>query len=196
MPDAAGGLSRLEQALAALQRVAGAPLRVWRSDGRRLKRMAGPPAPDWVPAVNGGAGRRVQTPEGPAWLEPIAGAPGVWLEIREPGSARSGPHALAQVVAAILGAEKETIQVAAELSERYEEIDLIYTISEILGHTIRLDEAAQRIVGEVANVVGARRASLLVYDPERKVLRIAAARGMDPAQVEPIEIDEEWRSAR
>ena len=135
--------------------------------------MAGPPAPDWVPAVNGGAGRRVQTPEGPAWLEPIAGAPGVWLEIREPGSARSGPHALAQVVAAILGAEKETIQVAAELSERYEEIDLIYTISEILGHTIRLDEAAQRIVGEVANVVGARRASLLVYDPERKVLRIA-----------------------
>jgi len=191
LPDAAGGLSRLEQALAALQRVAGAPLRVWRSDGRRLKRVAGPSAPDWVPAVNGGAGRRVQTPEGPAWLEPIAGAPGVWLEIREPGSARSGPHALAQVVAAILGAEKETIQVAAELSERYEEIDLIYTISEILGHTIRLDEAAQRIVGEVANVVGARRASLLVYDPERKVLRIAAARGMDPAQVEPIEIDEE-----
>ena len=71
MPDAAGGLSRLEQALAALQRVAGAPLRVWRSDGRRLKRVAGPPAPDWVPAANGGAGRRVQTPEGPAWLEPI-----------------------------------------------------------------------------------------------------------------------------
>ena len=75
MPDAAGGLSRLEHALAALQRVAGAPLRVWRSDGRRLKRVAGASAPDWVPAVNGGAGRRVQTPEGPAWLEPIAGAP-------------------------------------------------------------------------------------------------------------------------
>ena len=191
MPDAAGGLSRLEQALAALQRVAGAPLRVWRSDGRRLRWVAGPPAADWVPAVNGGAGRRVQTPEGPAWLEPIAGAPGVWLEIREPGAARSGPHALAQVVAAILGAEKETVQVAAELSERYEEIDLIYTISEILGHTIRLDEAAQRIVSEVANVVGARRASLLVYDPVLKILRIAAARGMDPAHVEPIEVDEE-----
>ena len=191
MPDAAGGLSRLDQALAALQRVAGAPLRVWRSDGRRLKRIAGAPAPDWVPAADGDAGRRVQTAEGPAWLEPIAGAPGVWLEIREPGSARSGPYALAQVVAAILGAEKETTQVAAELSERYEEIDLIYTISEILGHTIRLDEAAQRIVSEVANVVGARRASLFVYDPERKILRIAAARGMDPAHVEPIEVDEE-----
>ena len=56
-------------------------------------------------------------------------------------------------------AERQAGQVAAELSDRYEEIDLVYTISEILGHTVRLDEAARRILQEVATVVGARRAS-------------------------------------
>src|SRR3989442_6925903 len=71
-----------------------------------------------------------------------------------------------------MGAEEETGQVAAELSGRYEEIDLIYTISEILGHTIRLDEAANRILREVSAVVRARRATLLVHDPRAHVLRL------------------------
>src|SRR3989449_5631446 len=53
----------------------------------------------------------------------------------------------------------------------------IYTISDILGHTIRLDEAAGRILREVSPVVGARRATLLVLDEERRVLRIVAAPG-------------------
>src|SRR3989442_10530393 len=73
-----------------------------------------------------------------------------------------------------MGAEEETGQVAAELSGRYEEIDLIYTISEILGHTIRLDEAANRILREVSAVVRARRATLLVHDPRAHVLRLPA----------------------
>ena len=38
-----------------------------------------------------------------------------------------------------------------ELTGRYEEIDLLYAISEILGHTVRLEEAAQTIVREVAD---------------------------------------------
>src|SRR5258705_12002636 len=71
-------------------------------------------------------------------------------------------------------AEEETTQVAAELSGRYEEIDLIYTISEILGHTIRLDEAANRILREVSAVVRARRATLLVHDARAHVLRLVA----------------------
>src|SRR5207249_8586814 len=146
-----------------------------------------------------GRGGEVDTPDGSARLEPIPETEGLWLEIANggpskpltPGASPGTAEELAQIVGSVLAAERDAVQVAAELSERYEEIDLIYTISEILGHTIRLDEAAQRIVSEVANVVGARRASLFVYDPERKFLRIAAARGMDPAQVEPIEVDEE-----
>ncbi|MGH7336910.1 MAG: PP2C family protein-serine/threonine phosphatase, partial [Myxococcota bacterium] len=70
------------------------------------------------------------------------------------------------------------------------EIDLIYTISEILGHTIRLDEAANRILREVSNVVRARRATLLVYDAKANVLRLAAARGVELGEIDPIEVDD------
>src|SRR5207253_1420928 len=83
------------------------------------------------------------------------------LEVRPDGSGEREAVELAEVIGAVMGAEEETGQVAAELSGRYEEIDLIYTISEILGHTIRLDEAANRILREVSAVVRARRATLM-----------------------------------
>ena len=172
MPDAPGGVTgeRLERLLPVLERLAGARL--------RLRTGAGEPARQ------------------SASLEPIPGVDGVWLEIGDgtqgstltPGA--SPGKELAQIIGAVLSAERDAAQVAAELSERYEEIDLIYTISEILGHTIRLDEAAERILREVSTVVGARRATLLVHDPEAHVLRIVAARGMQPDDLEPIEVDD------
>jgi sigma-B regulation protein RsbU (phosphoserine phosphatase) len=173
VPDAARGLaappgseSRVERLLPALERLSGARLRLRRLDEE-------------------GAG-----------LEPIPGVAGWGLEIEDGGSGtRAGaqpprPADLAEIVGAVLGAERDAAQVAAELSERYEEIDLIYSISEILGHTIRLDEAAQRILTEVSTVVRARRATLLLYDAEQRVLRLVAARGMDPKDVDPIEVDD------
>jgi sigma-B regulation protein RsbU (phosphoserine phosphatase) len=174
VPDAPGGLTgdRLARLLPALERLAGARLR-----------------------LRTGAGDR---PPGSALLEPIPDIDGAWLEIGDgapekpltPGAGPGLAQELAQIVGAVLSAERDAAQVAAELSERYEEIDLIYTISEILGHTIRLDEAADRILREVSTVVGARRATLLVHDPEAHVLRIVAARGMQPDDLEPIEVDD------
>src|SRR5690348_1509141 len=133
-----------------------------------------------------------------ARLEPIPEAEGLSLEIANggpgkpptPGASPDFARELAEIVGAVLSAERDTAQVAAELSERYEEIDLIYTISEILGHTIRLDEAAGRILREVSTVVGARRATLLVHDAENRILRIVAALGVDLQDVEPIEVDD------
>jgi sigma-B regulation protein RsbU (phosphoserine phosphatase) len=195
--------------LPALARVAGpgAGLRLWRVEPRGPRALVGE-APAWVPVLNGrdqaaapgggggvggGAGHRLETPDGPAWFEPVAGggsgSEGVWLEIRD-GPTGDAAAALARVVGEVLAAERETADVAAELSERYEEIDLIYTISEILGHTIRLDDAAQNILREVSTVVRARRATLLVYDPEQHVLRAVAARGVDTADFDPVEIDD------
>ncbi|HVH10997.1 MAG TPA: GAF domain-containing SpoIIE family protein phosphatase [Gemmatimonadales bacterium] len=219
MPYAPGGLTGegLERLLPALERLAGARLRVWQvapsgTPGAGVRRLGGGrgegkgeregEASTWAPALDGGAaGQRLETPEGPAWFEPVREAAGVWLEVGAPlatppgtaAAARTPPPApadLATLVGAMLAAERDAAQVAAELSDRYEEIDLIYTISEILGHTIRLDEAAERILTEVSAVVGARRATLLVHDPDDHVLRLAAARGMDPKDVEPIEVDD------
>ena len=190
-----GGGGRLERLLPALERLTGARLRLWRVDGGRARPLAADAdEPDWTPQLDGrDAGLRLDMPEGrAAWFEPVREVAGMWLEIGEQGagSREHEPAALAQIVGSMLGAERDTAQVAAELSERYEEIDLIYSISEILGHTIRLDEAAGRILREVSTVVRAERATLLVHDPERQLLRLVAARGMDSKDVEPIEVDD------
>jgi sigma-B regulation protein RsbU (phosphoserine phosphatase) len=79
--------------------------------------------------------------------------------------------------------------VAEELAGRYEEIDLLYAISEILGRTVRLEEAAQIIVREVSAVVGARRASIMVYDESTRTLRTVAARGFEPSGLIPVDVD-------
>jgi sigma-B regulation protein RsbU (phosphoserine phosphatase) len=76
-----------------------------------------------------------------------------------------------------------------ELSERYEEINLLYSISETLGSILRLDDAARAILGEVCDVLGARRGSLWVYDADRTVLRLTAAVG-DEGRGSPLDVDD------
>ena len=133
---------------------------------------------------------RPESSDGPAMFQAIPTATDAWLEVKGGGGGERAAVELAEIVGAVMEAEQETTQVAAELSGRYEEIDLIYTISEILGHTIRLDEAANRILREVSAVVRARRATLLVHDARAHVLRLIAARGVELGEMEPIEVDD------
>jgi sigma-B regulation protein RsbU (phosphoserine phosphatase) len=93
-------------------------------------------------------------------------------------------------MAEALRAERATSYLSAELAARYQEIDLLYTISEVLGHTVRLDEAAATIVRAVAEVVGAKRASIAVCEDDTRVLRTVAARGCSPAEVAAISLDD------
>ena len=135
----------------------------------------------------------VSTPAGPAWLEPVAEVDGYWLEISggtedelSKASARILP-----IVEALLDAERQRAFLSEELTSRYEEIDLLYAISEILGQTVRLEEATEIIAREVSTVVGARRASIMVYDPAAEVLRTVAARGFGVAGLAPVPVDDE-----
>jgi len=66
-----------------------------------------------------------------------------------------------------------------ELSERYEEINLLYSISETLGSILRLEEAAQAILIEVCDVLGAQRGSLWVLQSQDQRLHLKAAVGID-----------------
>jgi sigma-B regulation protein RsbU (phosphoserine phosphatase) len=165
-------------------------VRLWRSHGRNLQ-LAGGPDPGWSLPVPS-AGGTVTTPEGPSWLEPVEGASGHWLELA--GSAvdelgRAAPRVV-PIVAAVLDAERQRAFVADELAGRYEEIDLLYAISEILGRTVRLEEAAQIIVREVSAVVGARRASIMVHDDGSGTLRTVAARGFEREGLIPVNVDD------
>jgi phosphoserine phosphatase RsbU/P len=97
---------------------------------------------------------------------------------------------LSPVVSQILQTAMEVEHAATELAERYEEINLLYTISEILGRTVRLEEAASTILREISETVGARRASILVHDRVTDTLQVVAAMGVRPEDAPPIAVDD------
>jgi sigma-B regulation protein RsbU (phosphoserine phosphatase) len=114
------------------------------------------------------------------------------LELRIYGVPEDQRESLPNLVTGFLGRTFEFAQEVRfftyELSERYEEINLLYSISETLGSLLRLDDAARVILGEVCDVLGARRGSLWVYQPQGNLLDLVAAVGeeglMGPLSVE------------
>ena len=72
-----------------------------------------------------------------------------------------------------------------ELSGRYEEINLLYSISETLGSILILEEATDDILREVCEVLGAEGGSLWVYDRGRDLLRLTASVG--PGSTDPLD---------
>jgi phosphoserine phosphatase RsbU/P len=118
--------------------------------------------------------------EGPAHLRmPIELDDGAELQLEVDGDGmREGDlRFLGDAVRQALSYEREARSAARELSERYEEINLLYFISEILASVMSVPDAAHWILAEVADVLGARRASLWVYNAQDKTLNLAAAVG-------------------
>ncbi|HEX9108289.1 MAG TPA: GAF domain-containing protein, partial [Longimicrobiales bacterium] len=85
--------------------------------------------------------------------------------------------------------EDEARSAAREISEKYEEINLLYSISEILGSVLRLGDSADRILNEVVDVLGARRATLWVHDPESDTLVSTATVG-EESMLPPIPVSD------
>jgi len=77
----------------------------------------------------------------------------------------------------------------AELSERYEEINLLYSISETLGSARELEDAARLILEEVCDVLSARRGTLWTHDVGRDVLDLVASVG-EPGREGPLDVRE------
>ncbi len=111
------------------------------------------------------------------------------LEMAGPGG-REDAEFLALALGASLRHEIEARSAARELSDRYEEINLLYTISEILASFLSMEEATTRILEEVADVMGARRAALWVVDRGHTHLTLTAAVG-DEGLTGPIDINDQ-----
>ncbi|MEO8576540.1 MAG: GAF domain-containing SpoIIE family protein phosphatase [Gemmatimonadales bacterium] len=127
----------------------------------------------------------------------VAAVPGVkrtWVTVSpcEPDRPPAENHLrmLVPVVSQILRGAQEVEHAALELAERYEEINLLYTIGEILGRTVTLEEAAATILTEISETVGARHASILVHEPGTEMLHVVAAIGTDAKTAPPIRIDD------
>jgi phosphoserine phosphatase RsbU/P len=155
--------------------------------------LTGPPTVvELMPA--GGPPVEVHTARGSVLVASVQGPRRAWLALgpREDGSAPPAEYLdfLLLIVTHFLQSAIEVEHAARELAERYEEINLLYTTSEILGRTVALEEAASTILTEISETVGARRASILVHDRVTDTLQVVAALGVSPGDAPPISVDD------
>lgn len=169
-------------------------LREFGSDGERTVRCWARAGADWLPLF----------PPAPE----IAAAPGphavalsvgvgedeqsdLLLEVESPSpdEARTLSRFLAGVVRRLLRHDAEMRYFSREITERYEEITLLYSISEILASVISLREAAGTILTELVGTLNAHRAALWVYEVESGCLTLAAAVG-EEGQSSPTPVDD------
>ncbi|MFH1830332.1 MAG: GAF domain-containing SpoIIE family protein phosphatase [Pseudomonadota bacterium] len=60
----------------------------------------------------------------------------------------------------------------------------VHALSQAIAHVADPDQIYELILDQVVKYLGVEKASIMTYDPEKRVLRIAAARGMDPKIME------------
>jgi sigma-B regulation protein RsbU (phosphoserine phosphatase) len=150
------------------------------------------PAPQDVPGPT--SPKPFTTSDGKMIVAAVPGIRRTWLAIAPcEGDITAGENhlrLLLPVVGQVLRGAQEVEHAAVELSERYEEINLLYTIGEILGRTVTLEEAATTILTEISETVGARHASILVHEPATNMLHVVAAIGADAANAPAINVDD------
>jgi sigma-B regulation protein RsbU (phosphoserine phosphatase) len=158
------------------------------------------PPPGTLPTPAEGA-VPLESSEGPALIAAIPGPRRAWLVVGPaPASVplelvRSHLRFILPIVSQFLQSALEVEHAANELAERYEEINLLYTISEILGRTVALEEAARTILSEISETVGARKATVLVHDVTTRTLVPVATLGVSASDVAPLPLDGESISA-
>lgn len=158
-------------------------LHVWSlgEDGSRTAQV--------YPAVENGAPDGIREPLPDSILHFLAprDGPALQLEIRSPnGVAAAGIASVVQSgVERALDFAQEIRVFTYELWERYEEINLLYSISETLGSVLNLEEAADKILADVCDVLGAESGALWVHDRRRDLLRLTAAFG--PGSGDPLD---------
>ena len=191
-------MTDLASVLVAFKAASGCDAAVWtKGTGGTLAGEAATnraPPPEILPATSEGP-QPLDTPDGPVLIAAIPGPRRAWLVVGPCKSPTVRLDAQLQfllpVVEQFLQSALEVEHAANELAERYEEINLLYTISEILGRTVALEEATSRILTEISETVGARKAAVLVHDATSKTLVAVAALGAPAESVRPISVDDE-----
>ena len=189
-------MKELESILIAFRELTRCDAAVWAADGSgHLEAVARSnlrlPRPETVPDSNATTALLVN--DGTMLVSAVPGVKRTWLaispcEVGAPGDRQL--RMLLPFVGQVLRGAQEVEHAALELAERYEEINLLYTIGEILGRTVTLEEAASTILTEISETVGARHASILVHEAGTETLHVVAAIPAAARSAPPIRVDD------
>jgi sigma-B regulation protein RsbU (phosphoserine phosphatase) len=100
-----------------------------------------------------------------------------WL-FSESGGSHDAERFLGRLVSLVRRIVRERDGATRELAERYEEISLLYTISELLGSSASVDAVAGTLLRELAITVGAPRAAFLILNRQRRTLEQVGTLGI------------------
>ncbi len=93
----------------------------------------------------------------------------------------------------LLASETEARFFSAELTDRYEEIDLLTSVGETLGSVIHLERAAGRVLDRLAHVLTADSAAVWVPENDSELRRLAVGGSAAPKLAAPPSTDvREW----
>jgi len=112
-----------------------------------------------------------------------------WLFV-EPGITPEGDRLLGRLVPFVRRISRERDGAAGELVERYEEINLLYAIGELLGGTTAVESVSDTVLRELAMTVGAPRGVLMRTNRSKHVLVPIATLGVDPSEYPTISLDD------
>jgi sigma-B regulation protein RsbU (phosphoserine phosphatase) len=111
-----------------------------------------------------------------------------WLFV-EPGHAADADRLLGRLVPLMRRLTRERDGATRELVERYEEINLLYAIGELLGSSTSVESVADTLLAELAETVGATRAVFLQTNRSQGILRPIAALGLGVDDYAPVHFD-------
>jgi sigma-B regulation protein RsbU (phosphoserine phosphatase) len=111
-----------------------------------------------------------------------------WL-FAQPGHAVDADRLLGRLVPVIRRLTRERDGATRELAERYEEINLLYAIGELLGGTTSVESVADTLLGELAATVGAKRAVFLLTNRQHGTLDPIASLGLGETVYPSIAMD-------
>lgn len=112
-----------------------------------------------------------------------------WLFV-EPGHAADADRLLGRLLPVVRKLTRERDGATRELVERYEEINLLYAIGELLGSSTSVEEIAETLLVELAATVGAKRAVFLQTRRSQQLLAPIATLGLGDAGYAPVPLDD------
>ena len=99
------------------------------------------------------------------------------------GRARRTFHLAAQWLNDRIHSENDINSLSGEILNKYEELNLLYELSEEMASVFNTKEICEIVLRKALNVIGAEKASVLLWDPGQERLRVMAAFGL-PEQAE------------